>query len=239
MKTEFHVGQRVEFYKHDQGDLGTITAVREREHSCTAQVRWDDATDSSEIWFRDDEIRVVDTPDAVELVPYDGLPKPYDLLGATQTFMLRAKQLRTFGWEDDYAGDLRTFRRKLLEEEIKEWRDDGDQGNDPVEYADGLADIIVTAVGGLFAFFGPEVTSEILQEVGVTNLDKVRPGNIRLREGDNKVLKPEDWIGPPDIKGILERAGVIKPVVEMRHSPTPQEMHAEPVHDDDREAGWG
>lgn len=228
MKTEFHVGQRVEFYKYDQGDLGTITAVREYEHTCMAQVRWDDGTDSSDIWFRDDEIRVVDAPDAVEPVPYDGLPRPYDLLGATQTFMLRAQQLRTFGWEDDYGSDLRNFRRELLDEEVKEWKL-ADAQDDPVEYADGLADIIVTAVGGLFAFFGPEVTSEILQEVGVTNLDKVRPGNIRFREGPGKpkVLKPADWIGPPDIKGILERAGVIisEPVVA--------------AYDDDREAGWG
>ena len=211
MKTEFHVGQRVEFYQGGQEDLGTVTAVKETEHAYLAQVEWDDGTDTGDAWFETNHIRpVASAPRAVAEVPYDGLPKPYDLLGATQTFMHRAKQLESFGWEQDYAGELRTFRRKLLEEEIREWRDDGDVCNDPVEYADGLADIIVTAVGGLFAFFGPEVTSEILQEVGVTNLDKVRPGNIRLREGDNKVLKPEDWIGPPDIRGILERAGVVE-----------------------------
>ena len=226
---EFEVGQRVEFYQGGQNDLGTVTAVKETEHAYLAQVEWDDGTDTGDAWFEANHIRPVPlAPRAVAKVPYDDLPRPYDLLGATQTFMLRAKQLESTGWNPEYDSDLRSFRRRLLDEEIKEWKL-ADDLNDPVEYADGLADIIVTAVGALFALFGTERASRILQEVGVTNLDKVRPGNIRLREGDNKVLKPVDWIGPPDIASILgcpARKNLIEKPVG-------------PIHDDDREAGWG
>jgi hypothetical protein len=80
---------------------------------------------------------------------------------------------------------------------------------DPVEVADGLADVIVIAWGTLLTYYGEEVAREICREVWASNLAKVdgTHGEIVRRE-DGKLLKPEGW-QPPDVRGVLQRHGFV------------------------------
>ena len=116
--------------------------------------------------------------------------------------MRSAGQLDTIGFPDDVSDPLRQLRIDLLVEEVEETLLAESQ-NDPVEVADGLADIIVIAYGSLLAYWGPVVAEEILGEVARSNLSKIVDGKV-LRRADGKILKPESF-SPPDIRSILER----------------------------------
>lgn len=107
--------------------------------------------------------------------------------------------------------ELRKLRRKLLAEEMHEYLD-GEDSNDFVEIADGLADVIVIAWGTLLAYFGEAVATEVAREVWSSNLSKVDGslGPIQRRE-DGKLLKPEGWT-PPDIAGVLRRHGYVSDI---------------------------
>ena len=98
------------------------------------------------------------------------------------------------------------LRVALLAEEVDEYLTAEDEHN-PVETADGLADIIVVAMGTLIAYFGREKALSILAEVGASNLSKfVDDGAGNLVP----VLKPNGKIGKgpnfkaPNIAAILE-----------------------------------
>lgn len=130
-----------------------------------------------------------------------------NVLSDTFRFMSAAGQLDTVGFPADTTDQLRCLRRSLLTEEFHEYRD-AEWANDVVEVADGLADVIVIAVGTLFQYFGYAVTEAVLNEVGRSNAAKIVDGKVRRRV-DGKVLKPEGWT-PPDIAGILRDAGVIE-----------------------------
>lgn len=115
--------------------------------------------------------------------------------------------------------DIRRLRIRLLHEEFKEYLDgenaeivDGDPVicaglPDPVEIADGLADVIVIAWGTLLAYFGEACATAICREVWSSNLSKVdgSMGPIVRRE-DGKLLKPEGWT-PPNIAEVLRQHG--------------------------------
>lgn len=110
------------------------------------------------------------------------------------------------------------------------WRKDADEANDPPEYVDGSRrHHPVTAVGALFALFGTERASRILQEVCSQLGQGSRPGNIRLREGDNKVLKPVDWTRTSRRTASIR---LIQPARTYREACGAND-------DNDREAGWG
>lgn len=83
---------------------------------------------------------------------------------------------------------------------------DEDAEMDMVETADAVADIVVVTKGTALAL-GIPVDAILLEEVGPSNMAKLGPdGKPILREGDNKVLKPEGW-QPPNIPRVLEKAG--------------------------------
>lgn len=104
--------------------------------------------------------------------------------------------------------ELRALRVRLLREEVIEYLD-GEDHDDPIEIADGLADIIVIAWGTLLTYFGEEAATAIAREVWTTNLSKV-DGTFgeTVRRGDGKLLKPPGWKAP-DIAGALVQHGII------------------------------
>lgn len=138
---------------------------------------------------------------------------PVDLLRGTQLFMDLGFQqqgvLLEHDLTDGFVSDLRAMRVELAREEYIEYRD-AEEDNDLVEIADGLLDQIVIAWGTLLAYFGPEVSEYLANEVAQSNLAKVdgRLAPVKFRH-DGKILKPEGW-QPPDIEGVLRRYGVIE-----------------------------
>lgn len=115
--------------------------------------------------------------------------------------MSAAGQTKNIGFPDTFGDDVRVLRRSLLAEEYGEYVS-AEVDGDLVEVCDGLADIIVVALGTLFAYVGRTVATEILDEVSRSNLSKVVDGVV-LKRADGKILKPESFFAP-DIKSILE-----------------------------------
>lgn len=136
-----------------------------------------------------------------------------DIVEATHEFMVLGEQIGyddsgrvVPGWDGRIDSDIRQLRLMLLSEEVTETLL-AEAESDVVEVADGLADIIVVAVGSLLAYFGVDVARQILTEVAVSNLDKVEDGPIFNEAG--KLMKPDGW-EPPRIREILERAGFVE-----------------------------
>lgn len=133
----------------------------------------------------------------------------------TAAFMVAAGQLSTSadgsivgtGFSRSYDNPVRSLRRHLLEEEVDETLI-AEGENDPVEVADGLADVIVIAIGSLLAYFGEECAAHILAEVARSNLSKVVDGKV-LKRWDGKILKPDTY-SPPDIRSILKDYGFVE-----------------------------
>ena len=71
---------------------------------------------------------------------------------------------------------------------------------DPVEVADGCAEISVVTIGTLISFGIDD--EPLLEEVDASNLRKFEPGSYRRDDG--KWIKPPGWT-PPDIRGAMER----------------------------------
>lgn len=134
-----------------------------------------------------------------------------DIVEATHEFMVVGQQIEYYDgkplpeWDGDIDSDIRQNRINWLTEEFTETMI-AEAQNDPVEVADGLADVIVVAAGTLIAYFGYEVAREILDAVAVSNLDKVEDGPIFDEAG--KIQKPSWWSAPP-VRNILERAGFL------------------------------
>lgn len=132
-----------------------------------------------------------------------------DPFGDVYEFMQLGKQLtfETDGFPVEVKHPLRILRRRLLadrdEGELGEYLD-GEFNNDLQEIVDGLADIIVVAVGTLISYVGRRTALKILWEVGQSNLAKVdgRFGPI-IRDAGGKIKKPKGWL-PPDIASILD-----------------------------------
>ncbi len=97
------------------------------------------------------------------------------------------------------SDDVRTLRKKLLEEEFIEYNV-GEDKNDIVEIADALADLIYIAYGTAVAYGIP--LDKVFAEVHRSNMAKLVDGKV-IRRDDGKVLKPAGWT-PPDIKSILD-----------------------------------
>lgn len=96
--------------------------------------------------------------------------------------------------------DVRTLRKKLLEEEFIEYNV-GEDKNDLVEIADALADLIYIAYGTAVAYGIP--LDKVFAEVHRSNMAKLGPDGKPIYRDDGKVLKPAGWT-PPDIKSILD-----------------------------------
>lgn len=125
---------------------------------------------------------------------------------ATHYFMRAAGQLDYVGFPEDVSHPVRQGRIEWLTEEFEETIL-AEATNNVVEVADGLADIIVIAIGSMFQYFGPETTYKILDEVARSNLDKIGPDGQVIRREDGKIQKPLEW-EPPDILGLLVQAGI-------------------------------
>lgn len=127
-----------------------------------------------------------------------------DIVSMTRQFMETAGQPFGAGVSDE-VDDLRNLRMELMKEEYSEYIL-GEHRNDPVEIADGLADIIVIAVGSLFSYFGEDKTRRLLAEVGASNLSKFEIGEdgeqVAIKREDGKVLKGKHYFSP-DVAGIL------------------------------------
>ncbi|AXN53327.1 MazG-like nucleotide pyrophosphohydrolase [Mycobacterium phage Thonko] len=146
-----------------------------------------------------------------------------NILDATADFMTASGQTFANGLSDL---DLRKLRRNLLAEEVEEYFD-GEDRDDPVEIADGLADMIVIAYGTLLAYFGEDAAREVCREVFRSNLAKIGEDGTVARRDDGKILKPEGW-KPPDIRRVLAETGFIEGhrdmlgVVKLDQSKAPQ-----------------
>jgi hypothetical protein len=129
--------------------------------------------------------------------------EPRGLEDSVTVFMTLARQIQP---GDFWRDEKRALRVRLLREEFEEYMG-GEDTDDPVEIADGLADILVIAFGTLVTYFGPSVARQIVYEVCKNNLSKVDGslGPVLFRD-DGKVLKPEGY-EPPNVRGILEDLG--------------------------------
>lgn len=97
-----------------------------------------------------------------------------------------------------------TLRSDLIDEETWEFTV-ACINQDMAGVADALADIIYVCIGTALEFGIP--LDDVWNAVHASNMAKVDPatGKVR-RRGDGKILKPDGWT-PPDIAGILARAG--------------------------------
>lgn len=120
---------------------------------------------------------------------------------ATWSFMVAAGQTQNIGFPDNFLDETRMLRRSLLVEEMNEYLS-AEHDDDLVEVCDGLADIVVVALGSLYAYVGRVVAEEILGEVASSNLSKVVDGKV-IKDDSGKVLKPDGYF-KPNIRGILE-----------------------------------
>ncbi len=118
--------------------------------------------------------------------------------------MMAGAQLSNIGFGESFIDPTRVLRRDLLAEEMSEYVD-AEINDDLVEVLDGLADIIVIALGSMYAYVGRTVATEILDEVARSNLSKVVDGRV-LKNDAGKIVKPRGWTAP-DIAGIL-KAGI-------------------------------
>ena len=145
---------------------------------------------------------VIDKLDKVETLLSE--PTIPSLFQGTLELMVAGGQLNEICFPPRYGDPARAFRRELLESEYREYVDDGEELNDPVEVADGLLDIIVVAWGSLLSYFGPDKARAMADEVTRSNLDKIngKHGPI-IKRGDGKILKPEGWVGP-QLRNIIE-----------------------------------
>ncbi len=149
---------------------------------------------------------VIDNLDKIEkastqLVEYSLVPS---LFQGTLELMAAGGQLNEICFPPRYGDPARVFRRELLESEYREYTDDGEELNDPIEVADGLLDIIVVAWGSLLSYFGPDKARAMADEVTRSNLDKINGKHgPTIKRGDGKILKPEGWVGP-QLRKIIE-----------------------------------
>lgn len=93
----------------------------------------------------------------------------------------------------------RALRMKLLAEEMYEYTV-AENGNDLVEIADALADIIYIACGTAVSYGIP--LDKVFDEVHRSNMAKLVDGKPIYR-ADGKVMKPEGW-QPPNIEQFLD-----------------------------------
>ncbi|MCK9369321.1 hypothetical protein M0R04_05230 [Candidatus Dojkabacteria bacterium] len=97
--------------------------------------------------------------------------------------------------------DISKLYKKLIEEEVEEFWE-ADALNDDVERLDACFDMIWVIVGYMHSRGWD--CSKAWDEGSQSNLTKIDPetGKVRRREGDGKVLKPENW-KEPDFKQFL------------------------------------
>jgi predicted HAD superfamily Cof-like phosphohydrolase len=97
--------------------------------------------------------------------------------------------------------ERRRLRAMLMHEEFNEYMD-AENDDDLVEVADGLADIIVIALGTALEYGIP--LAEIFDEVMWSNMAKLGPDHRPIVLPSGKIGKPEGW-KPPDVAGILAK----------------------------------
>ena len=110
---------------------------------------------------------------------------------------------KTFGLNSSSKPKLpdeseRELRRRLLEEEFKEYCEAEDQ-DDIVEIAKELSDVIYIACGTAVSYGIP--LHKVFDAVHASNMDKLIDGKVKRRE-DGKVLKPDNWEAP-DIESVV------------------------------------
>ncbi len=76
-----------------------------------------------------------------------------------------------------------------------------------VEQVDAYADLAYVALGALLTMLGEDVAREVWNAVQASNMSKFPSGKVFYNE-HGKVVKPPGWNNSPDIRGILERAGI-------------------------------
>lgn len=127
-----------------------------------------------------------------------------DTLGSVSAFMRAAGQpVATRPTLVDT--DLADVRARMLAEEVTEYCDAVAEG-DLVEIGDGLADVVVVALGTMLTYFGERTTRKILAEVAASNAAKVdgRHGPV-VWKSPGKVGKPEGWI-TPNVASVINNA---------------------------------
>lgn len=124
------------------------------------------------------------------------------ILKSTWSFMKAGKQ-GAGECPNEYLHPTRRLRRDLLREEYAEYIN-AERDNDLVEMCDGLADIIVVAVGTLYEYVGYVTATEILDEVASSNLSKVVDGKL-IKDANGKIQKPETYFKPNIYSILMEK----------------------------------
>jgi predicted HAD superfamily Cof-like phosphohydrolase len=95
------------------------------------------------------------------------------------------------------------LRYRLMEEENKEYLEAA-QGDDLVEVADALGDMLYILCGTILEHGMQYKIEEVFEEIQRSNMSKLGKDGKPLYREDGKVLKGPDYF-KPDIRGILEK----------------------------------
>jgi phosphoribosyl-ATP pyrophosphohydrolase len=104
----------------------------------------------------------------------------------------------------DVAGEVKSLRCALIEEEAREFRDALEAG-DIVEVADAIADLLYVVYGAARTFGIP--VREVFAEVHRSNMTKLDNNGEPVLRPDGKVMKGPNF-SPPELLPILEAAGL-------------------------------
>lgn len=130
----------------------------------------------------------------------------FDDVGAFhQKFGLPSNNIDSSG-PRDVEPEVLEFRTKFLEEELKEFKDAADVG-DNAKMFDALIDLVYVAMGTAHLFGYPWHWGwELVQEANMAKIRAKSDGSDSVRGSSWDVVKPEGW-QPPNIEGILEQMG--------------------------------
>lgn len=89
--------------------------------------------------------------------------------------------------------EIRELRKKLLEEEMQEYRD-AEELNDFVEVCDALGDMLYIIYGTAVSYGIP--INEIFNEIHASNMSKLDENGQPIKREDGKILKGPNFFQP-------------------------------------------
>ena len=99
-----------------------------------------------------------------------------------------------------------SLRHSLMAEENDEYLD-AVRAGDMVEVADALGDMLYILCGTIISHGMQGVMAEVFRTIQASNMSKLGPDGQPIYRADGKVLKGPEYF-KPDIRGVLEEAGV-------------------------------
>jgi predicted HAD superfamily Cof-like phosphohydrolase len=116
-------------------------------------------------------------------VPFKTIPDPFD--------------------DSDEAIALVRMRARLMEEEVKEWKESALYNDDVDKRAKELADILYTVFGTIITEGLQDVIERVFDEVHESNMSKLGEDGKPFKRADGKVLKGKNY-KEPDLQWLVK-----------------------------------